>query len=562
MSQEEPLKIIVVGGATGGMSAAVRLRRLNENAAITLIEKRHNTSYADSGAPSSLGGVIKSDTFLIHQSPVGLKERFNLDVRDFTELVSISKEEHSILVRQSETNDSYCLSYDKLILAQGSHLNLPHVHGIDGPNVFAFQTMLDLDQIKDYVYENRCQSAAILGGGYLALKALECLYNFGLRISIIHDQAHIFSEVDTDLANLLQSNLTQNGIQLRLNANILKIASGAFENDCFVVIEGEPNVRADLVVVATSLSPLTKIAKDSGIECKDGVVVNDFMQTSDPDIYAIGNMTQTQNFTSPPSRMLPLGSRASQQGRLAANHIMKRGVPYSGHVGTYSCKVFRLTAAVIGFSVERLEEVGYHPKSVTVHVPDHEAYYPSSQQMTLRLAFQTSGGRLLGAQIIGRSGVEQRADVLSTALQAGMSVFDLELLQLLYAPQYGTGKDPVNVAGMVASNLLRGDLHMVSPRELVGHLQDWQILDVRSPDHFAKGHVPSARNIPIDEMRGRLAEIDKQCPVLVYSRVGYHGYLAYRNLVQLGYRAANLNGGLKLLVEGGFGIGLVSSGSE
>ena len=562
MSQEEPFKIIVVGGATGGMSAAVRLRRLNENAAITLIEKRHNTSYADSGAPSSLGGVIKSDTFLIHQSPIGLKERFNLDVRDCTELVSISKEEHSILVRQSETNDSYCLSFDKLVLAQGSHLTLPHVHGIDRPNVFTFQTMLDLEQIKDYVYENRCQSAAILGGGYLALKALECLYNFGLRISIIHDQAHIFSELDTDLANLLQSNLTQNGIQLRLNANILNIASGAFENDCFVTIEGDANVRADLVVVATSLSPLVKIAKNSGIQCKDGVVVNEFMQTSDPDIYAIGDMTQTQNFTSPPSRMLPLGSRASQQGRLAADHIMKRGVPSSGHVGTYSCKVFRLTAAVIGFSVERLEEVGYHPKSVTVHVPDHEAYYPSSQQMTLRLAFQPSGGRLLGAQIIGRSGVDQRADVLSTALQAGMSVFDLERLQLLYAPQYGTGKDPVNVAGMVASNLLRGDLHMVSPRELDGHLQDWQIIDVRSPDLFAKGHVPSAQNIPIDELRGRLADIHKQCPVLVYSRVGYHGYLAYRTLVQLGYRAANLNGGLKLLVEGGFGIGLVSSGSE
>jgi len=561
MSQGEPFKIIVVGGATGGMSAAVRMRRLDENASITLIEEGHYTSYADSGVPSLLGSVFNSDTFLIHQSPAGLKERFNLDVRKCTELVSISREQHSILVRQSETNDSYILPYDKLVLARGARPALPHVQGIDGANVFAFRTMLDLERIKDYVYENRCQSAVILGGGYLALKALGSLYSFGLRVSIIHDQAHIFAELDSDLAEILQSELTRNDIQLHLNARIRKIALDIVGDGYFVATD-ESNVPADIVVVATGLSPLIEMAKSSGLECKNGVMVNSFMQTSDPDIYAIGDMAQTEHFISPTSQVLPLGGRASQQGRLAADHIMKRAIPYTGHVGTYSCKVFRLTAAIIGTSVERLREMGYYPLSVTVHVPDHEAYYPSSQQMTLRVAFQPSGGRLLGAQIIGHSGVDQRADVLSTSLQAGMSVFDLELLQLLYAPQYGTGKDPVNMVGMVASNLLRGDLHLVSPRELDGHLQDWQIIDVRSPENFARGHIPSARNIPIDELRGSLDDIDKQCPVVVYSRVGYHGYLAYRTLVQSGYQVANLDGGLKLITEGGFGIGLVSSRSD
>jgi len=260
--------------------------------------------------------------------------------------------------------------------------------------------------------------------------------------------------------------------------------------------------------------------------------------------------------------MLPLGGPASQQGRLAADHIMKRAVPYSGPTGTYACKVLHITAAIIGLSVEKLRKVGYYPQSVTVHVPDHTGYYPTSQQMTLRLAVRPASGRLLSAQIIGRSGIDGRIDVLSTALQAGMSVFDLEVLELSHAPQYGSAKDPVNVVGMVASNLLRGDLHIVPPRELDRHLQDWQIIDVRSPENFANGHVPSARNFPIDSLRENLAGIDKRRPVLVYSRVGYHGYLVYRTLVQLGYQVANLDGGLKLLVEGGFGIGLVPSGSD
>lgn len=561
-SQEAPIKIIIVGSAAGGMSAALRARRLDERASIILIEKGSYTSYTNSGVPSSLGGLIETDTFLIRQSPAGLKDRFNLDVRDRTELVSISREQHSILVRQSDTGDTYYLSYDKLILAQGARPITPTVQGIDGANVFSFQTMLGLEQIKRYIADNRCTSAVILGGGYLALKAVESLYNFGLRMSIIHVHERICEDFDPDIGNFVQSELRKNGIQLYLNARVRNIAHDTIDEGYSAILDNEAHVPADLIVVATGVTPRIEIAKESGLECRTGVVVKQFMQSSDPDIYAVGDIAQKEDFISPTPRMLPLVGPATQQGRLAADHIMKRALPYRGDIGTYSCKVPHLTAAIIGLSVERLREIGYYPQSVTVHVPDRAGYYPSSQQMTLKVSFQPTGGRLLGAQIIGRSGVDQRIDVLSTAFQAGMSIFDLELLQLSYAPQYGSGKDPVNVVGMVGSNLLRGDLHIVSPSDLDGHLHDYQIIDVRSTENFAKGHIPSARNIPIDELRESLRDIDNERPVVVYSRVGYHGYLAYRTMVQLGYKVANLDGGLKLFVEGGFGIGLVSSGSD
>jgi NADPH-dependent 2,4-dienoyl-CoA reductase/sulfur reductase-like enzyme/rhodanese-related sulfurtransferase len=552
------MKIVIVGGAAGGMSAALRARRLDEDAQITLIEQGKYLNYANSGIPSSVGGVIETDTFLIHQSAAGLRERFNIDMRENTELVSISKENHSILLKESNTNETYQLSYDKLILAQGAHpMPLP-APGIEGENVFRFQTMLDLHEIRDYVSSHWCKSAVIIGGGYVALKAVESLHNFGLRISIIHFQNRICQDFDPDMANMIQSELVKNRVQLYLNAKIQRIGIGAAEDSRIVTLVNGPSVPADLVIIATDLTPRTKVATQSGLECRDGVLVNEFMQTNDPDIYAVGDMAKTTSLISSTSKSLPLGGAASLQGRLAVDHIMKRAIPYCGHIGIYSCKVLTLTIAILGLSVEKLKEVGYHPQFVTVHVPDHTGYYPSTQQMTLRLAFQPASGRLLGAQILGRRGVDKRVDVLSVALQSGMTVFDLENLELSYAPEYGSAKDPVNVLGMVAANLLRGDLHTVTAAELEGRLDDCQIIDVQSPENFAQGHVPGALNVPIDTLRNRLACIDKRRLVVVYSRVGYHGYLAYRILVQLGYKVFNLDGGFKLCHEGGSRMGIAS----
>lgn len=556
-SEQVPLRIVVVGGAAGGLSAALRLRRLDEKASITLIEE-HHIRYADSGVPSSVGGVIETDTFLIPQSPEGLKDRFNLDVRECTELVSISKEQHSISVTRSNEHDICNIIYDKLILAQGAYPIRPHVQGIDQANVFTFQTLLDLEQIKNYIEANVCHYVAVLGSGYLALKAVEALYSFGLRISIISTQDRLCEDFDPDIAELVQSELAKNGARIYTNAGIRHIGLGLVEDGCVVTLDDDSAVPADLVIVANRLAPRIEIAKAAGLLCKDRVVVNAFMQTSDPDIYAVGSMTQKDSFLSPASPILPGGSATSHQGRLAANHIMKVATPYCSATGTYCCKVFHLTAAITGPSTDRLRKAGYCPRTVTVHVPDHAGYYPAPHQMTLRLAFQSGNGRLLSAQIVGRVGVDRRIDILSTALHVGMSVFDLEHLELSYAPQYGSARDPVNVVAMTASNLLRGELKLVSPCELDAHLKDWQIIDVRPPKSFAEGHLQSARNIPIDSLRKSLAGIDKERPILVYSRVGYHSYLAYRTLVQLGYQVASLDGGLKLLLEGRYGINLVS----
>lgn len=556
-SEQVPLRIVIVGGAAGGLSAALRLRRLDEKASITMIEE-HYIRYADSGVPSSVGGVIETDTFLRPQSREALKVRFNVDVRECTELVSISKQQHSISVRRSDEHDNYTIIYDKLILAQGADPIRPHIPGVDRANVFSFQTLLDLERIEDYVKTNVCHSVAVLGGGHLTLKAVEALHSFGLRMSILSTQDRFCEDFDSDIAGIVQSELFKNGVRIYTSARIRHIGLDVVEDGCVVTLDDGSAVPADLVVVANGLAPRIKIAKAAGLLCKNRVVVNKFMQTSDPDIYAVGGMTETDSFLSPTSPILPRASATSHQGRLAANHIMKVATPYHGGVCAYCCKVFNLTAGITGPSTDRLRKSGFYPQTVTVHVPDHAGYYPASQQMTLRVAFLPGSGRLLSAQIVGRVGVDRRIDVLSTAIQAGMSVFDLEHLELSFAPQYGSARDPVNMVAMTASNVLRGHLSLVSPCELEGHLNDWQILDVRPPENFAQGHLPSARNIPIDSLRKDLGGIDKSRPVLVYSRVGYHSYLAYRTLAQRGYRVASLDGGLKLLAEGGCGIGLVS----
>ncbi|KAJ5166084.1 hypothetical protein N7492_006380 [Penicillium capsulatum] len=559
--EAQPLKIIVVGGAAGGVSAALRARRLNEKSSIILIEKGHLANYANSGVPSFLSGVIENDTFLIHQSAAGLRSRYNLDLRNDTELISISRECHSIRVRRVDISEEYDLSYDKLILAQGAYPIPLRVPGVDRAHIFPFRTTLDLDQIKNYIFKHHSQSAVIIGGEYLALKAVESLYDFGLSINLVYDKDRLCEDFDTEFASLIQDELREHKVRLHPNTRVRNIAPGIVDDGYVVTLANDLAIPTDLVVIAIGVTPRTTIAKASGINCKNGVLVNEFMQTSDPDIYAVGDITDRSLLLSTPNK-LPLSVPASQQGRIAADHIMKRAVPYPGCFTTYCCKIRNLTAGISGVSVERLKEAGYYPKFVTVYVPDHTGYYPSSHQMMLRLAFQSDTGRIIGAQIIGRSGVESRVDVLSTAIQARMTVFDLETIKLSYAPQYGSAKHPINVVGMVASNLLRGDVRLTTARQLESHLGTSQIIDVRPPEDFSKQHVRLAVNIPIDTLRDSLGYIDKEREIIVYSRVGYHGYLAYRILVQLGYTVSNLDGGMKLMIEGGWGPALLSSESN
>lgn len=548
----EKLTLVIIGGARGGMSAAVRARCLNENASIIVIERASYISYTNSFAPFCLGGVIERDTLIAVQTPAGLSARFNLDVRVCTELVSISRERHLITVKCRRTDTTYDLPYDKMILAQGADPALRPIAGIKKDNVFPLQNPADLQTIRSFVVKNDCREVVILGGAFAGLKAVESLYSFGLRVSVVEAGDRLCPEFDPDFASIIQKELLKNGVGIYLGLECQAIAETEASDLCHVEFSDGSILSADLVVVAMEPEPRVLHAKNAGLNVRKGIVVNAFMQTSDPDIYAVGSVAEVMNSISHIPQVSSMSGTSNRQGRLAADHIFNHATAYPGTCGTHVYHIFHLTGAITGLSVSELKQIGYDPQSVTIHQPDHAGYFQSTQQLTLRVAFERASGVLLGSQIVGHSGVDGRIDVLATAMQAGMTVFDLEHLELSYLPQYGSVKDPVNLAGSVGSNLLRGDLHTVHPQNLQGHLHEWHIIDVRSAEHFAQGHLPLARNIPIDSLRSRLDEIGKDRPVLVYSRVGYHGYLAYRILVQSGYRAANLDGGLKLFTDGGY----------
>lgn len=546
-----PLRIIIVGGVAGGMSAATRARRLNENASIIVLERGSFVSYANCGVPYALGGVIESDETLVLRTEASLESRFNIDIRLQSELVNISPQEHEIDVHDLQNDKFYKLSYDKLILAQGAESVRPPIPGMDLPQIFTLQTIPDLQKIHDFISRRNCKRAAVIGGGFIGLEAAENLHKLGLDVSMIERSSHVFTPFDGDLAEILHEELENHNVHLYVNENVMEIRDD--QSSAIIQLSGGQLVAADIVLVAVGVRARSDIARAAGLRIGErGVSVNLFMQTSDPDIYAVGDMVEVENRISHRAAYLALGGPANRQGRIAVDHIFGESTPYRGNVGTSVCKIFDLTASITGLSVESLKNIGFHPLFVTVHPLDHAGYYPSASSMTLRVAFEPRTGHLLGAQAVGSNGVDKRIDVLSIALQANMSIFDLEHVELGYAPPYGSAKDPINMAGFVGSNLLRGMVEIVHPEKVSSLLPSWQVVDVRSSDEFSQGHLPSARNIPLDELRGNIQHLRPERPVLVYCWVGYRGYLAYRILSQAGFKVANLDGGFKSVTQGGF----------
>ncbi|KAJ6134157.1 hypothetical protein N7523_000479 [Penicillium sp. IBT 18751x] len=545
MTLRLPLRIVIVGGVAGGMSAATRARRLDEHVSIIVLERGPFVSYANCGVPYALGGIIDSDSTLVLQNEIGLEARFNIDIRLQSELLNINRQQHEVAVL-------YKLPYDKLILAQGAESIRPPIPGINQPQVFTLQTIPDLQSVRTYISEKSCEYAAIIGGGFIGLEAAENLHKLGLNVSIIEKSTHAFPPFDEDMAQILHTELESHRVQIYTGAIIKEINPAGSSSDGIILSDGQ-FVPANIIIAAVGVRGRSAIAKNAGLRIgNSGVSVNIFMQTSDPDIYAVGDMIETENRISHQAMNLALGGPANRQGRIAADHILGESTPYRGNVGTCICQVFDLSAAITGFSVHRLRTLGFNPLWVTIHQPDHAGYYPSASPITIRVAFESGTGRLLGAQAVGNKGVDKRIDVLSIALQNNMSIFDLEHVELCYAPPYGSAKDPVNMAGFVGSNLLRGGVKITHPEDALSILPDWQILDVRSPDEFAQGHIPSAQNIPINALRENVTQLEKEKPILVYCWVGYRGYLAYRILAQAGFTVSNLDGGFKSLTQGNF----------
>jgi NADPH-dependent 2,4-dienoyl-CoA reductase/sulfur reductase-like enzyme/rhodanese-related sulfurtransferase len=565
-----PLRVVIVGGVAGGMSAATRLRRLDETAMITVFEKGLYVSCATSGLPYCLGGVIKDDSALTLQTAESFKALFNIDVYVNTEVVDIDRKGRVVTVQPLGGGEgSSQFFYDKLILSQGAEPFRPSIEGSDLHHVFTFQTIPDLRTIRHFMLEHEVRHVAIVGGGFIGLETAEALNHIDREVTIIEYMPQVFPPIDEDMVGFLHTEIRRHDVRLLLNTRISRIEPGR------VVLSDGNLVLADIVILSAGTRANTRLAREAGLKIgKTGVTVNSHMQTSDLDIYAVGDMVETYHRVAKvPSLLslrgvyavgdkvetyhrvevpsqLALRGPANRQGRLAADHICGKSAHYRGNVGTSVCKIFDLTVASTGLSVKALRAMNQEPLWVTIHPPDHSCHYPGVNSMTLKVIFEKGTGRLLGAQAIGSSGIDKRIDVLSTALQARMRIFDLEHLELSYAPPYSSAKDAVNVAGFVGGNVLRGDVHIIHTENLEIEMSGAQIVDVRPPEEFNSGHVRGAVNLPIDTLRENVSTLEKGRRLIVYCQVGYRGYLAYRILKQKGFDVVNLDGGYKLLVNG------------
>ncbi|KAF1828540.1 FAD-dependent pyridine nucleotide-disulfide oxidoreductase [Decorospora gaudefroyi] len=536
------------------MSFAARARRLSETANITIFEKGLFIGYANCGIPYALGGIIQSDEALILQTPESVNARYNVNVRHNTEVVGINREKKTIDFKTRD-HPVRSVAYHKLILAQGAEAFRPPMKGSDAPNVFTLQTIPDLTAVKKYMSTHGSKSVAIIGGGFIGLEAAEALHALGKQVSVIEYMPHVFPPVDQDVAEPLHTEIRRNHVSVHLNARIQQIVPAAEGGTTsHILLESGGKIPGDVVLLVVGVRPRVHLAEQAGLETnRFGIVTNAQMQTSDPDIYAVGDMACTTNMITQNQQNLALAGPANRQGRLAADHIFGRDVAYRGNVGTSACKVFGINVALVGPSMSNLRAQGIEAEYVTVHPPNHAGYYPGATPLSLKLAFSPTDGKILSAQIIGKDGVDKRIDVLATCITAGMTVYDLEHLELAYAPPFGSAKDPVNMAGFVAANVLRKDTEIIHAEDLTADtLSEYQVIDVRAAGEYVNGHMKNAKLLPLNELRKHFDEIDKSKKVLVHCQVGYRGYLGYRILKQAGYDVYNLDGGFKTVSQGAF----------
>src|SRR5262245_34721115 len=540
------MKLLIVGGVAGGASAAARARRLSEDAHVVLFERGPDVSFANCGLPYYLGGEIAERDKLLVVTPDRLRTRFNLDVRVRTSVEAIDRTAKKVRARDLATGREYEESYDKLILAPGAAPLRPPLLGINLPGIFALRNLQDVDRIKQRV-DGGVRQAVVIGAGFIGLELVENLVRRGVSVTVVELQDQVLPPFDKEMTTPIAQELASKGVSLLLGQS-----AEAFEptpEGITVRLKSGQRLPAQLVILGVGVRPENKLAVDARLEVgpRGGIRVNEHLQTSDPDIYAVGDAIEVKDFVTGEPTQVPLAGPANRQGRIAADHIFGRAARYRGTQGTAIVRVFERTAALTGASEKVLRRAKRPYRKVYVHPTHHAGYYPGAEAMTLKLLFDPETGKVLGAQAVGGAGVDKRIDVLAVAIQAGLTVFDLEEMELAYSPQYGSAKDPINMAGFVAGGLLRGD----HPQEDVDAVlatpvgQRPLLLDVRTPPEFAAGHVPDAVNIPVDELRSRQGELPHDREIAVYCQVGQRGYLATRILRQAGFAAVNVSGGYK-----------------
>lgn len=549
------MKVVIIGGVAGGATAAARLRRLDESAEIVVLERGGYVSYANCGLPYYLGGVIRDRAKLLLQTPESFRRRFNVDVRVHNEAVAILREQKQVRVRRAEDGGEYLESYDKLIYAPGAKAVRPPFVG-QSARVFTLRTVEDTFAVDDFLRERRPRRALVVGGGFIGLETAENLAERGISVTLVQLEDQVMPPFDYDMACILHAKLREKGIDLRLRSRVTSLRDEG--EGVRADIEGGAAVSADFALVAVGVAPETELAAAAGLELglRGAVVVDEHMRTSDPDIYAVGDAAQVKNAVTGQLALVPLAGPANRQGRVAADNVAGIAGVYRGAQGSSVMKLFELTAASTGLSVRAARAAGFAADSVLLFSPDHATYYPGAKNMTLKVVYDRTDGRILGAQAVGFGGTEKRMDVLATAVRAGLTADDLTALDLCYAPPYSSAKDPVNMAGYVIGNVLRGlvrqhgweDVPAISQRE------DAVLLDVQTPGEFAQAHLRGAVNIPVDELRARLGELDRGKTVYVNCYSGLRSYIACRILAANGFSCSNLAGGIrfyKVVAEGG-----------
>jgi len=533
-------KILIVGGVAGGASAAARLRRLDETAEIIMFERGGYVSFANCGLPYHIGGEIKNRDDLLLQTPEHFKNRFNIEVRIHNEVTGIDPEKKQINVKNLSTGKTYTESYDKLILSPGAEPVRPAIDGIDSSRVFTLRNVADMDRIEEFIKTNNPQTAIVVGAGYIGLEMAENLHNRGLSVQVVEMLDQVMPGLDREMATFLHSRLNEKGIALQLGDGVRSLHQK--NSSLQVLLKSGKELECDFSILSVGVRPEVKLAKEAGLEIGScgGIKVDEYLQTSDPDIYAIGDVVEVQDFVLGNAALIPLAGPANKQGRMAADNICGRKRTYAGTQGTAILKVFDLTAAMTGANEKALLKTNIEYEKLYLHELNHAGYYPGAKPMHIKLLFSKPEGRILGAQIVGADGVDKRIDVFAVAIRAGMSVFDLQELELAYAPPYGSGKDPVNIAGFAASNILDGTVQIRHFTELN---KDDFILDVRTPAEFDRGRLPNSKNIYVNELRSRLHELPTDRTIHVYCTVGFRSYIACRILEQNGFDARNMTGG-------------------